>query len=306
MCCKAADPTPAEVVRGTAGVRKGFNVPRMEHRKVRKFKGAGIELNCVDYGGEGRPPMLLVHGGAAHARWWDFVAPALTGRFHVLALDQRGHGDSPWTAQWAYGSRHYAADLEAVIDGWGLGAPVLVGHSMGGHSVMVYAVEHSQRLRAMVAIDSIPAYPEHAISALAAIADRPASIYESLEDALASFRLLPGETLAAPEVLRHVAELSFRQRDDGRWVHKMDRRTLRREPVQLDGELARIRCPALLIKAAQSPVLSASFARAMAARMAHGRMVELENSNHHATIDNPSGLVAVMTPFLDEVAGRTA
>src|ERR1700724_1573204 len=106
MCCKAADPTPAEVVRGTAGVRKGFNVPRMEHRKVRKFRGAGIELNCVDYGGEGRTPMLL-------------------------------------------------------------------GHSMGGHSVMVYAVEHSQRLRAMVAIDSIPAYPEHAISALAAIADRP-------------------------------------------------------------------------------------------------------------------------------------
>ncbi|MGA8058842.1 MAG: hypothetical protein WB999_11405, partial [Candidatus Binataceae bacterium] len=77
-------------------------------------------------------------------------------------------------------------------------------------------------------------------------------------------------------------------------------------PVQLDGELARIRCPALLIKAALSPVLSASFARAMAARMAHGRMVELENSNHHVLIDNPSGLVAVITPFLDEVAAGTA
>ncbi|MGH7913423.1 MAG: alpha/beta fold hydrolase, partial [Candidatus Binataceae bacterium] len=96
----------------------------MAQGKFRKFKGAGIELNCVDYGGEGSPPMLLVHGGAAHARWWDFVGPALTGRFHVLALDQRGHGDSPWTGQWAYGSRHYAADLEAVIDGWGLGPPV--------------------------------------------------------------------------------------------------------------------------------------------------------------------------------------
>jgi pimeloyl-ACP methyl ester carboxylesterase len=278
----------------------------MEHRKVRKFKGAGIELSCVDYGCEGRPPMLLVHGGAAHARWWDFVAPALAGRFHVLALDQRGHGDSPWTGQWAYGSRHYVADLGAMIDGWNLGAPVLVGHSMGGHSAMVYAVGQSERLRAMVAIDSIPAYPEHAVAALAAIADRPASVYESLEDALTSFRLLPAETLAAPEVLRHVAELSFRQRDDGKWVHKMDRRTLRREPVQLDGEIAGIRCPALLIKAALSPVLSASFARSMAARMADGRMVELENSNHHALIDNPSGLVAVMAPFLDEVAGRTA
>ncbi len=278
----------------------------MEHPKARKFKGAGIELNCLDYGGEGRTPMLLVHGGAAHARWWDLVAPALTGRFHVMALDQRGHGDSPWTGDWAYGSRHYAADLEAVIDGWGFGAPVLVGHSMGGHSVMVYAVGHSERLRAMVAIDSIPAYPEHAVAALSAIAERPASTYESLNDAVASFRLLPGETLAAPEVLRHVAELSFRRRADGKWVHKMDRRTLRREPIQLDGELARIRCPALLIKAALSPVLSASFARAMAARMARGRMVTLENSNHHAPIDNPAGLAAMMTAFLAEAADGTA
>ena len=278
----------------------------MEHPKTRKFKGSGIELNCVDYGGEGRPPMLLVHGGAAHARWWDFVAPALTGHFHVLALDQRGHGDSPWTGQWAYGSRHYAADLEAVVDGWGLGAPVLVGHSMGGHSVMVYAVEHSERLRAMVAIDSIPAYPEHAIAALNALADRPASAYESLDDAVASVRLLPAERLAAPKILRHVAELSFRQRADGKWVHKMDRLILRREPIQLDRELERIRCPVLLIKAAQSPVLSASFARAMAARMAHGRMVQLENSNHHALIDNPSGLVAVMAPFLAETVDGAA
>jgi pimeloyl-ACP methyl ester carboxylesterase len=101
--------TPCEVAPGAArrargvgeivGARKGFDISAMEHPKVRKFKGAGIELNCVDYGGEGRPPMFLVHGGAAHARWWDFVAPALTGRFHVLALDQRGHGDSPWSTQ---------------------------------------------------------------------------------------------------------------------------------------------------------------------------------------------------------------
>jgi len=268
----------------------------MEHSKIRKFRGAEFDLSCADYGGEGRTPLLLVHGGAAHARWWDFVAPVLRERFHVLALDQRGHGESPWTAEWAYGSRHYVADLAAIMDGWGLGAPVLVGHSMGGHSAMAYAVEHSERLRALVAIDSIPAYPEYAMAELSAIAQRPASTYETLEAALASFRLLPGETLAAPP-----AELSFRRRDDGRWVHKMDRRTMRREPIQLDGELARIRCPALVIKAAQSPVLSKSFARAMAERMARGRMTVLENSNHHAPIDNPAGLAAAILSFVDEI-----
>jgi pimeloyl-ACP methyl ester carboxylesterase len=89
-------------------------------------------------------------------------------------------------------------------------------------------------------------------------------------------------------------------------VHKMDRLILRREPIQLDRELERIRCPALLIKAALSPVLSGSFARTMAARMAQGRMVQLENSNHHALIDNPSGLVAIMAPFLASTLDGTA
>ncbi len=155
--------------------------------------------------------MLLVHGGAAHARWWDFVAPGLADRFHLLALDQRGHSDSPWIEGWAYGSRHYAADLKAVIDGWGLGAPVLVGHSMGGHSVMVYAAEYGGGLRAMVAIDATPVYPRYAIEELRLIAARPAPVYDSLDEAVAAFRTLPEQTLAAPENLRHVAQLSFRR-----------------------------------------------------------------------------------------------
>src|SRR5229473_3190042 len=108
----------------------------------------GLTLSCVDYGGAGRTPLLFVHGGSAHAHWWDFVGPAFTDRFHVLALDQRGHGESPWTAEWTYGTRQYVADLTAIIDGWGQGAPILVGHSMGGHTVLCYAGAHSASLRA--------------------------------------------------------------------------------------------------------------------------------------------------------------
>ncbi|MBV8053650.1 MAG: alpha/beta fold hydrolase, partial [Deltaproteobacteria bacterium] len=52
-------------------------------------------LHGLDYGGQGRSPLLFLHGGSAHAHWWDFVAPAFTEHFHVMALDQRGHGDSP-------------------------------------------------------------------------------------------------------------------------------------------------------------------------------------------------------------------
>jgi len=95
-----------------------------------EFRGAdGLLLSCIDYGGEGGTPVLLMHGAAAHSRWWDFTAPALTGRYHVLALDRRGHGDSQWSESGSYEIEDYAADLHAVINNWGMGKPFLVAHS---------------------------------------------------------------------------------------------------------------------------------------------------------------------------------
>ena len=114
--------------------------------KAHRFVANGLALNCLDYGGEGKPPILFLHGGSAHAHWWDFVAPAFVGDFHVLALDQRGHGESDWADEWAYGSRHYVSDLDQVIDQWGFGAPILVGHSMGAHNVLAYAVRAQRKI----------------------------------------------------------------------------------------------------------------------------------------------------------------
>src|SRR5271154_810564 len=176
------------------------------------FKGAdGQPLNAVDYGGRGKPPMLLVHGGSAHARWWDFVGPELIDRCHVLALDQRGHGDSPWLEEWAYGSRHYIEDLAAVIKSWSLGPPVLVGHSMGGHNVMLYAGRHSETLRAAVAIDSPASYPKDATEMLRDKAERPGKRFATLDEAIANFRTIPSNTRASAEILGHTARYSFRE-----------------------------------------------------------------------------------------------
>ncbi len=89
--------------------------------RTHRFTASGLVLNCLDYGGGGKRPLLFLHGGSAHAHWWDFVAPAFVDDFHVLALDQRGHGESEWAGEWAYGSRHYVSDLDQVIDQWAFG-----------------------------------------------------------------------------------------------------------------------------------------------------------------------------------------
>jgi pimeloyl-ACP methyl ester carboxylesterase len=265
------------------------------------FNGAnGNALNCVDFGGAGRPPVLLIHGGAAHARWWDFVTPALITSHHVLALDQRGHGDSQWTQEWGYGTRHYVADLHAVISVWGLGAPILVGHSMGGHNVMCYAGLHSETLRAMVAIDSPPSYPDHAVAMLRELAEKPSRRFASQAEAIAGFRTIPGDTIATREVLDHVAQHSFRQAGDGKWEYKSDRRTMMREPLKAWDGLKRLTCPALFLKA-ETSVLKPGLAERMVAEMPHGRLEVVPKSHHHVLLDNPAGLAAALREFFGQI-----
>ena len=259
----------------------------------------GLTLNCLDYGGDGRPPILLIHGGSAHAHWWDFVAPALTDRFHVLALDQRGHGDSQWTQEWAYGTRHYVADLETIIANWGLGAPVLIGHSMGGHNVMVYAGLHSEKLRGMVAIDSPASYPDYAVKFLRDLGSRPGRRFDSLAAACEAFRTIPDDTVASAEVMRHIALHSFRQDPDGKWAHKMDRRTMIREPISAWRTLPDIKCPALFVRPEHSALRE--LANDLVARIPNARLTIVPNSHHHVLLDNPSGLTAALDEFLNGI-----
>src|SRR6185369_619952 len=77
--------------------------------------GDGVRLHYVEWGDRERPPILFLHGGSAHARWWDFVVEQLGARFRCLALDLRGHGDSPWPASLDYRLEAHAADVAAVI-----------------------------------------------------------------------------------------------------------------------------------------------------------------------------------------------
>jgi len=266
-----------------------------------KFTANGLTLNCIDYGGAGHAPLLFLHGGSAHAHWWDLVAPAFVDRFHALALDLRGHGESEWTTEWEYGTRHYTSDLDQIISNWGLGAPILVGHSMGGHTVLAYACEHADRLRAMVAIDAPQTYSELAVNFLRGVGERPVRRFDSLEQALANFRLMPRETIASKELLEEVGRKSFKQLADGFWTHKFDRRTLIRDPIDVSSHVAQITCPALLVKLSNSHVLDHETARKMIAALPNGRLTEVPESYHHVMFDNPAGLIAVLKAFLAEL-----
>src|SRR5215467_13699835 len=96
----------------------------------RTFTVKGLKLHLLDWGGEGRPPLLLLHGFTGHAHAWDTLAIALQPHFHVYALDARSHGDSDPAE--IYDAAGAFKDLSSVIEQLGLRALTLVGLSMGG------------------------------------------------------------------------------------------------------------------------------------------------------------------------------
>src|ERR1700681_4956499 len=101
-----------------------------EIARSRSLQVGGLALHALEWGEPGRPALCFLHGGSAHAHWFDAVVPAFVDTFHVISLDQRGHGQSGWAPDGKYGTEQFALDLGGVMTAMGWGRMVVVGHSM--------------------------------------------------------------------------------------------------------------------------------------------------------------------------------
>ena len=117
-------------------------------------------------------------------------------------------------------------------------------------------------------------------------------------EALSRFQLLPRETFISTENLRYLASFAFRELPDGKWTAKLDRRTLFREPIDGRPLLSQITCSTLIVRAQNTPVLSLEKIERLVNTLPNGRWVEVPDTNHHVMLDNPAGLVKVVTEFL--------
>lgn len=264
----------------------------------RSFTLGGLTLRGFEWPAPGRPALCLLHGGSAHAHWFDAVVPAFRGRFHILSLDQRGHGESDWSAGPAYATEDFASDLVAVMAAMGWERMALVGHSMGGHNAMAFAAWHPERLSALCVVDSRPALPSDRLHALHRRGHRGPRRHESLEAALRSFRLLPPETTADPTLLDHLGRQGIVERE-GRFLYRFDPACNgTRRPVDAWPLLPRITAPTLLVRGEHSPILPPAMAQEMAARIPRSRVVEIPRAHHHLVLDEPAAFSAALDEFL--------
>jgi pimeloyl-ACP methyl ester carboxylesterase len=268
--------------------------------KSQFVEAGGLRLHYQDYGTARKPAMLCLHGGAAHAHWFDFIAPGLVPAYRVIALDQRGHGDSEWADPPAYSYARYAADLAEVVEKLDLRDFVLIGHSMGGTVALEYAAAYPGRVGRIIIVDSTLLMTAERVAALRDVGSRQGSSHASRAEFIARFRLRPAGTLATPAVIRHLAEHSARQSSsDGRWRHKFDRSVYAtRETTDGLPRWNHIRIPALLVKAERSQRISPQVYGEVKARCPQVQLTEVPNCDHHVTLDNPTGFVSAVKSFL--------
>jgi pimeloyl-ACP methyl ester carboxylesterase len=264
--------------------------PRSESFLVSEF---GPRLHSLHWGDRERPPLVLLHGGGANAHWWDHIAPAFAERFHVVALDFRGHGDSDRPRELIAGA--FRADLAALLIELGNRPATLVGHSMGAHVALDHATSFPPA--ALILLDPSRGGDKRHSRRLR-LALSLGQNYASREDAVERYRFLP-DSEHASEALRHsIAEHSVSQNSDGRWGYKFDARWFG-VPGGTRPDPGCVPCPTLVVRGAESAILSAENARTLCNELPRGELVTLDRAGHHVQIDRPDALIRAIHDFLD-------
>ena len=274
-------------------------VPQAAPYKDCHIQVAGLNLHYQDFGTAGKTPMVCVHGGAASGHWFDFVAPDFTADHHVLAIDQRGHGDSEWAPTRDYRYERYAHDLDEFAARLDLRDFVLIGHSMGGAVALTYAALHPGRLARLVIVDTTLHMTPDRIAKLREVGTRPGRTYATREEFVSRFRLRPADSSALPEVLSHLAGYAAKQNSDGTWGHKFDRDVYAvRESIDGLPHWNSIHVPALVIKGGRSARITPEIIAEVRKRAPQVEFAEVEGADHHVTLDNPAGFTQAVNAFL--------
>lgn len=250
--------------------------------------------------GRGRG-LLFVHGGGAHANWWRFIAPYFTRDFRVAAFDLSGMGDSGQRR--LYSSEIRAEEMRAVIADGGLGPrPFIVGHSFGGFMTMKFGAKYGDTIGGAAIVDSpIRSPEEEARNPHRPPLGRHKRIYETFDQALARFRLMPEQPCDNAFIVEFIGRHSLAAAAGG-WTWKFDQEVLgaRRFGEPFREYLKAVSCRAALIFGEKSKLVSRETASYMSSLMGpEAPIVEVPEAQHHVMLDQPLAFVAALRMLLE-------
>jgi len=269
-----------------------------------------MELFFRKYG-EAAPPMIIVHGLYGSSDNWVSIARDLSDRFEVYVVDQRNHGQSPHSPQHDYPSMR--EDLREFMDAQGLRRAVLIGHSMGGKTVMSFAEAWPARVQAMVSIDIAPRSYKNL-----ALASRSAPNHSNIIEAMMKLDLSGIESREdADQALAHSIGserirsflLKNLRRDPGgafRWRLNLEAIAASQDAIfgGMDHDAIAARggitgFPALFISGGNSEYIRAEDHQAIRDIFPTAEFVTIPGAGHWVHAEQPALLVKTIRYFLD-------
>jgi pimeloyl-ACP methyl ester carboxylesterase len=276
-----------------------------------------LRLHYVDWGNEGAPPLLLVHGNRDHCRNWDWIAEALRGDYHIIAPDLRGHGDSQWVIGGTYPLVDYVYDIAQLIHQKQLAPLTVIGHSLGGHIAMQYAGMNPESVRRLISIEGFGP-PSAWIAARAKrgaaqrmqdwvlqlrdLAGRLPRKYTGIEEAVQ--RMREANAFLSEAQARHLTIYGMSQNEDGTYSWKFDNYVRAHSPYLFnEAEMAElwgnIACHTLLIRGNQSwagdPVKDGR-----AGYLKQAEVVAIDKAGHWVHHDQLPQVLAAIRSFLSK------
>jgi pimeloyl-ACP methyl ester carboxylesterase len=269
----------------------------------------GVEVAVHDLAGREAvgTELLISHATGFHGHCYGPLAEALAPRFHSIALDYRGHGDTPQPPNIEVDWNRYADDVEAVALSLTRPLPAF-GHSMGGACLLMAAHRHPRMFSGLVIYEPVVFPPTEAPapdgpSDLAAGARRRRSTFASFDSALANFAAKPPLARFAPAALEAYVRHGFREGDDGQ-VHlkclpELEATTFEMSRSQHTWDLLpHIEVPVLVVCGLPTPDSVAQHARGVAERLPNGTYRQLDDLDHFGPMTHPEVVAELIAAAL--------
>jgi pimeloyl-ACP methyl ester carboxylesterase len=265
----------------------------------RYFTANGLRIHYLDWGSDGKPPLIMLHGIGRVAHSFDHIAMRFSKSFHVYAIDMRGHGDSSWSPEGAYLVEDYVKDIEAFAEQLNLHGIVLLGNSTGGRVVQVYAGLHPERVAGLIVEDVGPQRTNEIASAFARQVEQESNGWASEDELVTSLKR--GNANVSDDLLRTYAHFGTKLRDDGRIVWKRDPNLVKGfVPTELWRFVNQIKCPTIYVLGGASNIVPPDAQKQLKETLPDVQIVTMPGLHHYPSQEAPAEYVKIVTAFLAE------
>jgi esterase len=270
------------------------------HVEDKSISVNGLRFHYREWGTVGAPTLILLHGYLCHARMFDVLANLMSDHYRVLALDQRGHGETEWSGE--YGPGPLFQDFAAFVKALGLTSVSLLGYSFGGPVAYTFAARYPTQVERLVIVESGGgAMPSPRAEPLLRAWRSMPSTFETPEEAVRAVHQVIYR--ASANELEHFVRAGLVRQADGRWTWRWDPELLRQSQLAPSPEfmwttLPQVICPTLYIRGADSELARLELGERIAAAVPHGQLASIPDAGHFPWFDNPTGIMEVIREFL--------